>query len=217
MDYSGLLSKFLESILKEEGKCYSVIKDIVLNGCKKLPLDKDQSMYVYLFLSKYKSILHISQETLELIKGVVMEKFEQDQVYIINPSLDDLLENNVYKLLIGSSTYYVPLWHSELYFDNKEVEGGEIIVKCLPDLPQNMTINENNVLHIELSIPFSVSLLDDPVISFFLGKKEVRVPIQYKRIQSCFIPNCGVSNIDEKNIYNVEKQAGIFVKITFFS
>jgi hypothetical protein len=99
MDYSGLLSKFLESILKEEGKCYSVIKDIVLNGCKKLPLDKDQSMYVYLFLSKYKSILHISQETLELIKGVVMEKFEQDQVYIINPSLDDLLENNVYKHL----------------------------------------------------------------------------------------------------------------------
>ena len=212
-NYSNLLQSFLESILKENGKCASIIKEIVLNGCKKIPIDKEQAMKVYHFLSTYKTILHISQETLDTVKGLVMEKFKDDLVYIINPSLRDLLNDNVYKLVVDDLQYFVPLWHNEVYFDHKN--DGEIIVKCEPDLPQNITIDENNVLRVELTIPFKVSLFDSPTISFFLEEKEYTAPILFKRIQTIYLPNCGVATIDETNITSVEKRSGIYVKLEF--
>ena len=183
-DYSSILQSFLDSLLKDQGgKCATIIKDIVLNGCKKIPLDKDQAMNVYSFLSKFKNILHISPETLDLVREIVLDKFKDDQVYIINPSLDDLLENNIYKLVVNNHQYFVPLWHNEVYFDDP-ITKGEIIVKCVPELPDHITIDENNILHVELSIPFYISLFDQPFITFSLGKKEYHTIIQYKRIQT---------------------------------
>ena len=244
-NYSILLQSFLESFFKEHGLNINmtVIKDIILNGCKKIPLDKEQSMNIYSFLSKHKNILHISQETLDTIKEIVLDKFKDDQMYILNPSLDDLLENNVYKLLVDSSIYYVPLWHSEVYFDKvnilesetepnidaniepntetntektKSKTNGEIIVRCIPDLPNNITIDENNILHIELNnIPFNVSFFDKHVVLITIGKNQIEVPIKFKRIKTCFLPNYGVSIINENNIYDIETRAGIYIKITF--
>lgn len=221
-DYSSLLQSFLDSILRDHGgKCATIIKDIVLNGLKKtILLDKDQAMSVYSFLSKFKTILHISQETLDMVKEIVLDKFKEDQVYILNPSLDDLLENNVYKLVVNNMLYFVPLWHDEVYFDEISTKnGGEIIVRCIPELPNNVTIDDNNALHVELTIPFTVSLFDQPFITFSLGslgKREYNVPIKFKRIQTCFLIDCGVTVINNENyMHNVETRAGIYVKITF--
>jgi hypothetical protein len=219
LDYSLLLQSFLEGLLREQGSSNFIasIKEVVLNGCKKLPIEKDQAMSVYQFLSKYKSILHISQETLDLVKGIVKEKFKDDQVYILNPRIDDLLESNIYKLLVDESTYFVPLWHEEVYFDNTR-EKGDIIVKCVPDLPENMSIDEDGCLHIDYTIPFKVSLFDHPFLTISVGQNKVTfppIPIQFKRIQTCFLPNCGISLIDENDIYNIEKKAGVYMKIIF--
>ena len=219
-DYSSLLHSFLESILKDQGgKCSTIIKDIVLNGLKKtILLDKEQALHVYGFLSKFKNILHISQETLDLVKDIVMEKFKDDQVYILNPSLDDLLENNVYKLVINNTVYFVPLWHDELYFDDGSESRGEIIVRCIPELPNNITIDENNTLHVELVIPFTVSIFDNPVVTFSLGTlgtREYKVPIKFKRKQTCFLANCGVTVITEHCMNYLENRGGIYVNIEF--
>ena len=219
VDYSLLLQSFLEGLLREQGSgsFITAIKEIVLNGCKKLPIEKDQAMSVYQFLSKYKSILHISQETLDLVKEIVKEKFKDDQVYILNPCIDDLLESNIYKLVVDDSTYFVPLWHDEVYFDNTR-EKGDIIVICVPDLPENMSIDEDGCLHIEQIIPFQVSLFDHPFLTISVGQNKIALPpilVQFKRIQTCFLPNYGISLIDENNLYNIEKKAGIYMKITF--
>jgi hypothetical protein len=66
-----------------------------------------------------------------------------------------------------------------------------------------------------LTIPFKVSLFDSPTISFSLEDKEYTAPILFKRIQTVYLPNCGVAIIDEKNITSVEKRAGIYVKLEF--
>jgi hypothetical protein len=222
MDYSLLLQSFLEGLMREQGGLgtpafIAAIKEIVLNGCKKLPIDKDLAMSVYEFLSKYKTVLHISQETLDIVKGVVIEKFKNDQVYILNPRIEDLLQSNVYKLVVDGETYFVPLWHNEVYFDNPR-EKGEIIVKCVPDLPDNMSIDEAGCLHIEYIIPFQVSLFDHPFLTISMDTAQLHIPpfpIQFKRVQTCFVDGCGIPIVDENDIYNVERKAGIHVKVVF--
>lgn len=216
-DYMTMLQRFIESIIQSPNMS-EIIKEIVMNGCKKMStrlfenMSKDTSMELLSFISKYRNILHIDQDTIQSVREIILEKYKNDQIYILNPSLDDLLENNVYKLDIEGKIYLVPLWHSEVYFDGS---GCDIIVQCIPDLPANMYIDENNALHVDINAPFTISLLDSPIVLFKLGKQTLPLQVQFKRTQTCYIHNQGISVIDEKNMYNIFPKGGVYVKITF--
>jgi hypothetical protein len=195
-----------------------IIKEIVMNGCKKMStrlfenMSKDTSIELLSFISKHRNILHIDPDTIQGVREIILEKYKNDQIYILNPSLDDLLENNVYKLDVDGKIYLVPLWHSEVYFDGS---GCDIIVQCIPDLPANMYIDENNALHVNINAPFTISLLDSPVVLFKLGKQSFPLQVQFKRTQTSYLHNQGISVIDEKNMYNIFPKGGVYVKITF--
>jgi hypothetical protein len=216
-DYMTMLQRFIDSIIQSPNMS-EIIKEIVMNGCKKMStrlfenMSKDTSMEMLSFISKYRNILHIDQDTIQCVREIILEKYKNDQIYILNPSLDDLLENNVYKLDIEGKIYLVPLWHSEVYFDGS---GCDIIVQCIPDLPANMYIDENNTLHVDINAPFVISLLDSPVVLFKLGKQTFPLQVHFKRIQTCYLHNQGISVIDEKNMYNIFPKGGVYVKITF--
>ena len=216
-DYTTMLQRFIESIIQSPNMS-EIIKEIVMNGCKKMStrlfenMSKDTSMELLSFISKHRNILHIDPDTIQCVREIILEKYKNDQIYILNPTLDDLLENNVYKLDIDSKIYLVPLWHSEVYFDGS---GCDIIVQCIPDLPANMYIDENNALHVNINAPFNISLLDSSVVLFKLGKQTFPLQVQFKRTQTCYLHNQGISVIDEKNMYNVFPKGGVYVKITF--
>jgi hypothetical protein len=218
-DYMSMLQTFIESIIQSQpNNMSSIIKEIVMNGCKKISvrlfenMNKETSVDVLHFITKYRNILHIDQETIQLVREIILEKYENDQIYILNPTLYDLLENNIYKLVIDGRMYFIPLWHSEVYFDGS---GCEIIVRCIPELPDNMYIDENNALHVEINAPFTISLLDEPVVLFKLGNQTLSLPVHFKKIQTCYLPGQGVSEIDENNMYNICPKGGIYVKVTF--
>jgi len=201
--YANILNMFMENIFKEDASTidktlFNNIIHIILNGCTQISLklfetmDKERSIEIYSFLSKYKNILYISQDIINSIRDIIKEKYKNDEVYILNPSIDDLLDDNIYKLKIGDSTYFVPLWNSEVYFDGS---GCDIIVKCVPELPTNITIDDNNILYVDLEIPFNVDLFDKETIEFQLGKKTYHInhtKLKLKRNQTYFIPNEGV-------------------------
>jgi DnaJ-class molecular chaperone len=216
-DYTTMLQRFIESIIQSPNMS-DIIKEIVMNGCKKLStrlfenMSKDTSMELLSFISKHRNILHIDQDTIQCVREIILEKYKNDEIYILNPTLDDLLENNVYKLDIDGKIYLVPLWHSEVYFDGS---GCDIIVQCIPELPKNMYIDENNALHVDINAPFTISLLDSPVVLFKLGKQSFPLQVQFKRTQTCYLHNQGISIIDEKNMYNIFPKGGVYVKITF--
>ena len=216
-DYTTMLQRFIESIIQSPNMS-EIIKEIVMNGCKKMStrlfenMSKDTSMELLSFISKHRNILHIDPDTIQCVREIILEKYKNDQIYILNPTLDDLLENNVYKLDIDSKIYLVPLWHSEVYFDGS---GCDIIVQCIPDLPANMYIDENNALHVNINAPFTISLLDSPMVLFKLGKQSFPLQVQFKRTQTCYLHNQGISVIDEKNMYNIFPKGGVYVKITF--
>jgi hypothetical protein len=217
--YLSILEIFIQTIIT--GNCSqvisSIIKDIVV-GCKKVTiklfedLDKERSIEVYTFLTRYKSILYISDDTIEEVKAVLMEKIKDDQIIVLNPSIDDLLDCNIYKLNLGQKMYLVPLWHNELYFDG--LSGEDIIVKCVPDLPTNMTIDENNNLIVRVSILFSSLLLKTDVVYFEVGKQKFGVPTNrlfIKPVQQFTARKCGIAQILDHaaDMYNISQRADI--------
>ena len=130
--YLYFLSMFLQNILQGHSieiinSISNIIKNIVI-GCQKVTvqwfeeLDKETSIQIYEFLSQYRNTLYIQQDILTLMREIILEKHKKDQVYILNPSIDDLLDQNIYKLVIEDEIYFVPLWHinSDILFDKVE-------------------------------------------------------------------------------------------------
>jgi curved DNA-binding protein CbpA len=224
--YVDILQSFLSEIFdgKYNDKFYEIVKKIIV---KKIPnklfkdLNKEMAFDIYNFLSKHKNILHISQELLDNLIEIVQKKYEDVmEYYKLNPSIDDLLENNVYKLYVNDQLFLVPLWHNELYFESTEVNNfKEIIVSCEPELSPNIKIDENNNLVVKIEFILNDLpdfILNDGKICFNIGKKEFYVPVNklyMKKNQYYRIKNEGLSKINENDIYDVSSKSDIIVNI----
>lgn len=219
-NYNQLFQLFMESFLQSRDvPAVSVVKEIVLSGCKKISIklfenmSKEVAVNTLSFLCKYKDILHIENEILETVKKIIAKKYENDMVFILNPTLDDMLEHNVYKLLVDDKTYFVPLWHSEAYFDGPE---GEIIVKCVPTLPDNIFIDETNIIHVELTQKFTVDFFNESSFKFSLGIHKFEIPkLLFKKTHTYHLENQGLGPLDVQDVYNTHQKMGIFVNLTF--
>ena len=227
--YIYLLSLFIGSIIDGQYKeaIKNVIKEIVTLGKNIslerifLELDKDSALEVFNFICKYKHILHVSSDTLEFVSSLIKRRYENDRVFILNPSITDLMENNIFKLHIDDQLYLVPLWHDELYFDSPS--GSDIIVLCNPELPANMALDEDNNLHVQIDIE-GTYLLDliknnsqrDCFVSLLIGNRDFSIPLNklhMEKEQVYRFVKQGISQVIEDDIYNVSCKMDIIVKI----
>jgi len=218
MTYSSFLSMFIQSIItRSPNESFAtIIKDILFSSNITLSfigLDKSIIIEVYEFLSRYKHILHVSQTLLDELKNIVIEKCKDDQIYILNPTIHDLFEGNIYKLLVEDKMYYVPLWHSEIYFDAGG--GREIVVRCIPELPDNISIGENNNLYVEISIQLSADLLETPNIMVPIGSTmsvDLQVSELYlKKKQMIVLRRRGIYQINELCPCDISAKSDIIV------
>jgi curved DNA-binding protein CbpA len=222
--YYDILQLFMKEILngKYNELFLNIVQDIVI-GCKKISLklfddlDKENSINIYIFLSKYKNILHLSQDILDEIKQIVIQKYDNVEIYKLNPNINDLLNNNLYKLYVNNELFLVPLWYNEVYFDSS---GNEIIVLCDPELPEYINIDDDNNIYIEKKINLQTDLpnliLNNSSINIIIGDKIFYILISellIKREQYYRIKNQGLTKINEEDIYNVSEKADIIVKI----
>ena len=221
--YLDILRSFMKTMF--EGKyndvLSKVVNDIMVTG-KKLSiklfddLDKDTTLNIYTFLSNNKMTLHLNQEIIDNIRDLVVKKYDNVEVYKLNPSIIDLLNNNLYKLYVNDELFLVPLWHNESYFDGS---GCEIMVICEPELPNGITIDDDNNICIETEISAYHQLLDDIMDNGFvgieIGGKDFNIPLSnlyMKREQYYRIKNEGLVKI-KKDIYDVSEKTDIIVKI----
>jgi hypothetical protein len=221
--YFDVLIIFMKSAM--EGKytefISKIVSDIVFaskNISLKLfeDLDKDSALSVYIFLSKHKFILHLTENILEEVRQVVIQKYENVQIFKLNPIVNDLLNNNFYKLYVDNELYLVPLWHNESYFDGS---GCEIIVMCEPELPESIKIDDENNIHTEIFIDLKNDIpillknnrniivkIGDNEFTIYLSKLNIK-PEQYYKIK-----NEGISKI-KNDVCDVSEKADIIVKI----
>jgi hypothetical protein len=209
-------SKYIDLFVK-------IISDI-LNTSKKISfkifedLDKDKVLNIYRFLSKYKTILHLSNDLLKEIREILLHKYDNVQIYKLNPSINDLINANIYKLYIEEQLFLVPLWHNECYFDGSRCE---IIAICEPELPENIKIDDDNNLIIDLKL-YSDSdlpkmiLNNDPII-INIADESYSIPISelhIKKEQYYYFKGRGLVNI-KNDIYDISDRSDLFVRITF--
>ena len=222
--YTDILKQFIRTTF--EGKYTEVLSKIVskiIGAGKKIStdlfneLDKDTALNIYSFLSMNRSTLHLNQEILDLIREIVVKKYDNVEIYKLNPSINDLFNNNLYKLYIGDELFLVPLWHNESYFETRS--NSEIMVICEPELDKNITIDDDNNICIDIIINANnipTLIINNASIPIQIGNKELSIPIEYlyiKKTQIYKIKGQGISKV-KRNIYDVSEKTDVIVHIT---
>ena len=190
----------------------------ISNTCENKALEilekLDRNMLVKLcgIFTKYADVFHFSEDFLKNIQQVLSNKINKDECIILNPFLDDLFENNLYRLSVSGKTYYIPLWHNELVYDNS---GCDLYVKCSTLLPENMEIDERNNLHVFVKYPVQDLLTKDRVLLECSKQTFSFSPSQLKvvRTQTLVLPHSGISCINIDNIYDVSKKADVIIHV----
>jgi len=172
--YDSILQLFIQSILvkmsggggssgESRDAIQSLIAMIITKGIQSgiavfRNMDKHTCITIYELLAKNQDIFGISREMMEELTKIVEEKTGNDLVVRLNPSLLDMLLDRVYILHEEGQTFYIPLWHSELHFTrttDATIDASatsNVIVLCEPELPDNVTMDENNNIYISLEV-----------------------------------------------------------------
>ena len=218
--YRNLFMMFLKKILENEtgqSVFYNIIQRITTMCESKAfelleRLDKPTLIKTCIILTKYKDAFHITDNIIEKITQLIQTRNENDECIILNPSLKDLYNNNLYKLSVNGETYIIPLWHHELVYDNL---GHDLYVNCLPDLPSHITIDENNNIHIDVTYNIH-DIWDHEYIQ--VQCDTMCYPIQVNTLkltnmQNVIFAKQGLSKINVKNIYDVSNKSDVYVTV----
>ena len=222
--YNDFVELFINSFM--EGSYTNIVKNYIkeiITDCTKISLkifedlDKNTMLNIYTFLSKYSSLLNLNDDILEQIKQLVLNKYENIQLYKLNPSINDLLNNNIYKLYVGNELCLIPLWWDESHIS---YSGGEVIVICEPELPSNIKLDEYNNIYTDIKLNIVNDLVnlisnnDDILIN--IGDKKFNIPISelyLKKEQIYLIKNQGITSPDDNNINDIKNRSDIIIKI----
>ena len=218
--YSSLLQHFLNCI--SDNPTIQLAAQMVYQqtkkGCtdiaiKKLKtLDKKTRVMLLQYLDTYKDILDIDSSLLDVLRETPQESM--DQHYILNPTLTNLLQKEVFCLKIDEDFFHVPLWHEEVVFD---VSDTKLIVTSKLDLPNHITIDHNNDIHIDVSACIKKTLLDG-YINIELGGKVFELPSHKLLIQERQITRLksqGAPRINPDDILDVSVIGDIVVHLNF--
>lgn len=175
-------------------------------------IDKLILLDIYKLLISNREILNIPETFIEEIRKILISKTQGDERIILNPSLDDLWNDNVYKLVVEQRTFLVPLWHHELVYDNS---GCDLYIKCNPILPDNVEIDENNNLVVTLGYKMA-DLLQTEEVHVVIGERgfsfrpdELRVMKHQRLIRN----SMGIARIKPKNVYDISIRSDVIFDI----
>ena len=175
-------------------------------------MDVRRAQKVYEILLKYRDYLHISQQFLDKVCKIIESKTATiSEIIILNPNLDDLFNQSVYKLKVGENDCcLVPLWHSELIYDKHNLQ-----VQCEPELPENVHLDEYNNVHIWLKYAIG-ELWTKNMIEFKLGSQTFEIQVELLRIkkeQYVVLEKKGIPVPNGANIFSVHEISDIYVHI----
>lgn len=221
-NYNDILYKFILSLNQDlildenDVELFNNIFDndniiYLLKLLKLLPRDKINRIYEYLINIKFIKHTNIIKE----IEKILKENTKEEIKYIINPSIDNLLNDEIFKIILDNQEYLVPLWHNEIVYDNSN---SRIIFECIPEISNNIFINDDNNIFINVSSELHC-LIEKEIFEISIGSKKYNIDIddiKIKKNQIITIKNSGISKIDYKNIYNIENKSNIYINLELY-
>ena len=222
IDYKDLI-KMCMNYFSPETKWDSLFVDTsftgILKDCQKISLkifeklNKDKANQVYEFMCSYNYVLGIDPELLTKFKEKLQKKMVYDNIIILNPSLKDLLNDNIFKLEVENKEFYVPLWHHELHFS---LHDKDLIVRCDPEIPKEIWINESNNMYIQKQISIN-ELFEKGFYEFEIGEKLLKISSDSLKItkekQIVLLKESGILRINEKHTYDATLRGDIYVEV----
>lgn len=223
--YNNILFSFLTPILKSEvfqeikSRVFYTIVERITSKCEPKALellgklDKKMLVKIKEILRQYRDVFHLSDDFLIRLEDLYSKKTQDDECIILNPFLDDLFDDNLYRLAEGGKTYLVPLWHHELVYDKSG--GGDLYVHCNPMLPDNVEIDENNNVHVRITSNVE-ELWKKDEIEIYLGNRRfsvARKQLKMTSSQVVVLANVGISKINTEDVYNVAKRGDVYVHL----
>ena len=215
--YVNILEQFINGILNKNIDTNNFLS-ILNNKCSELSIEllqhfsKDTLVNLHKFVDKYSDILHINKDIVQKLEILIKDYTKNDTIQSINLSLENLINDEIYKLEIEDEIYYIPTWHHELVY---EISGNLLIVQCVPDLPEYITLDQYNNLYVNLSMTIK-SILNDDSITINIGTKKYIIPINelyIRKYQRYIFKSQGMSLINTKEIYNIDIRANVYVDI----
>jgi hypothetical protein len=188
----------------------NICEDKSMEFLKKL--NKQLLIKLYEIMCVYRDVLLISDTFLEQIYEIIDDKIKNDFCVILNPTLEDLFEHNLYKLHHENQLFVIPLWHHELVYD---ISGTDFYVKCFPVLPDNITIDRDNNIIIEV-LSNITTIFHDGGLTIEFADKWFRIlakDIRLIREQTIVIEDSGIPVIQQDNIYNINIKSNIIVDL----
>jgi len=176
-------------------------------------LSKGKALEIYSFLATYRSVFHLSDDTLKDMLSIIHRKNIHDNIILLNPTVTDLLSDQIYKLDLFGHTFYVPLWHNEVIFD---ISGNDLIVKNIPELENNIVIDNQNHIHLSKNSTIQYCL-EESALTILLGQKVFHIPTSELFVRShqiYILHHSGILLADHNDLYNTDRRGHIFIHLS---
>jgi DnaJ-class molecular chaperone len=230
--YMSIFRTFIQSLLQKmtvisqenTHLTISTLIKIIVEDCQELSikmfedLDKESAYTIYEIITTYHKAFHISVEKMALFEKIMRSKMALDNLVVISVSLGDLMgDNNIYVLEHEDKTFYVPLWHTELYYNlcKTETASIDLIVRCIPVTPSHIYIDTNNDIYVDIRMKIA-DLLEKNSIDFDVGGKNFTISAEalyIKNNQTYILRGAGIPTINAKNMYDTSDKSSIVVNI----
>jgi len=229
--YSKLFSKFVTSLMNRFSNTQiaglHIVIQILMNKCTTLTssvfnnMDCESLLFIHDLILKYSSILEIGADRLKIIHELIKKKLQEHDIIIIQPTISELFsENNIQIIEHENKIYYVPLWHTELYYEmNNGIDTKkqrELVVKCIPSLPEHIYIDEINNIYIHVRTRVEnvfnqtkLTIMVTESISFDIPMNT----LEFKTHQTIVLKHCGIPMINTENMYDVSEKMNIVVHL----
>lgn len=236
-------SEMIETILD---KVFVICEKQMIKWLENIELRKYK--LAYKILKKFRHMFHLSDEFYLLLEeldkkrmnpdyengfnlkiiaqnvnGIIVKRCDKTNIIKLEPRLEDVMEDMIYKFVKDGKQYLIPLWHHELIYDHN---GTDLIIQIEPlILPNGNDGNkkiyidsENNMFQ---SLSFSLAYLFENSVN----KKEIEIMFGNKKV--CLSPfelhlrqkqtytwkSEGMSKIQEKNIFDSSDRGDLVLEI----
>jgi hypothetical protein len=230
-NYLSIFSKFLSTLSGieiERKNVMEIIQEIIQFTSFKTfeKLDKETASKVFTYIEQYKDILMIGEDNISTLREKMRDKTKNDIIRDAVVTLDDLLDSTIADIEYNSSIFSIPLWHDEITFplpkesaaENNSSDTTSVTFKCiLENIPDHISIDENNNIHVNINLSLNNSILEREYIEIKIGKRIFKLSIcelHVKKIQTYTFYNCGISRINTNDIYNRDKKGNVCVHIS---
>jgi len=225
MNFNELFTSLVSSMFKNNTSSIVGILKSIVQDYQNIPvhlfdkLDNEQIVEIFEFINSYYYIFHIPRAIIDDIKVILTEKIKSntvansERIIILNPSVSDLFNDNIYILNYDNQKYYIPLWHSELHYNH--TDNNKLIVKCIPELPDNIVLDGDNNIYITIHVPI-IEIFKKTMLSYKIADKDIVIPanmLTIQPVQKYVVKKRGISVIHTYDIYYNKSKSDIIFNV----